>query len=56
MNFFRRNLSVPFKKCQNFKAQNKLKELILSKISCIPNITRQLILKVDKSYGTNEKV
>ena len=30
MKFFTRNLSLPFKKCQNFQTKNKLKELVLA--------------------------
>ena len=33
------NLSIHFKKCQNFQTKNKLKELILAKISPIPQIS-----------------
>ena len=39
MKFFKRNLSLHFKKCQNFQATNKLKELDLAKISRIPQIS-----------------
>ena len=45
MKFFTRNLSIHFKKCQNFSTKNKLTELILAKVSHIP--TNNLILWVD---------
>ena len=44
MKFFTRNLSIHFKKLQNFQTKNKLKELILAKISRFLQITRHLIL------------
>ena len=41
MKFFTHNLSLYFnKKCQNFQTKNKLKELILAKISDIPQISQ----------------
>ena len=39
MKFFTRNLSTHFKKCQNFQTKNKLKELILAKITRTPQIS-----------------
>ena len=43
MKFFTRNLSVHFKKCQNFQTKNKLKELVLAKISRIPQISHLIL-------------
>ena len=39
MKFFTRNLSMQFKRCQNFQRKNKLKKLILAKITRIPQIS-----------------
>ena len=39
MKFFTSNLSIHFRKCQNFQTKNKLKELILAKTLCIPKIS-----------------
>ena len=36
MKLFTLNLSMHFKKCQNFQTKNKLKDLVLAKISGIP--------------------
>ena len=39
MKFVTRNLSIQFKNCQNFQTKSKMKELILAKISRIPQIS-----------------
>ena len=38
MNFFKRNLSMHFKKYHNFQTENKLKELVLVNYYAIPEI------------------
>ena len=57
MKLFTRNLSIHFKKCQNFQTKNKLKELVLAKISPIPQISQCIKVKVTvpmKNYKSSE--
>ena len=61
MKFFTCNLYIHFKKCQNFQKKNKLKELILVKISRIPQTSHDTCgwIKVTvpiKKYKSSERI
>ena len=43
MKFFTRNLSIHLKRCQNFQTKNILKELVLAKISRIPQLSHVIL-------------
>ena len=63
MKFFTRDLSIHFKKFQNFQTKNKLKELILAKISRIPQISHVIescrwikVTVMLKRYKSSERI
>ena len=43
MKLFTRNLSIHLKRCQNFQTKNILKELVLAKISRIPQLSHVIL-------------
>ena len=63
MKFFTHNLSIQFKKCQNFQTNNKLREFISVKISCIPQIPHIIsscrwikVTEAMKNYKSSERI
>ena len=62
MKFFIHNLSIQFKKCQNFQT-NKLREFMSVKISCIPQMPHIIsscrwikVTEAMKNYKSSERI